>query len=268
MTDAASRKVAHFYRTYGDTEIAFNARVILSSGLLTNDITLKVGELHLPCVLYACSMRGARVIAEVGEAVSGELARHNNIAALRFGFRPTGEPTDITFFVSCRVESLSEYHPHKPQFRFISLSFLQQPPDALISILGSLIEIAANEVRRRDERIVVNDENMKKIGLESRESCVAIAGSTRRCIVRDLSFSGAKILVTSPGSVTGESRVMLKLSKCEKQDPTVLDGSVVRVEQVEGRNDVVALSIHYSSEPPISYRQRINSYFAGQASPG
>ena len=268
MTESASQRLAHLYKTYGDTEVAFNARVILASGLQTGDIHLKVGDLHQPCVLYACSMKGARVIAEIGGSFSEALARHNNVTALRLGFRQKDEPADLTFFVSSRVESLSEYHPNKQQFRFISLSFVQRPPDALIGILGSLIEITANEIRRRDERIVVSDENMKSIGLESKESCVAIAGASRRCIVRDLSFSGAKILVTAAGSMTGDSRVALKLSKCEKPDSTVLDGSVVRVEQVEGRNDVVALSIHYSSEPPISYMQRINSYFAAHGSAG
>jgi hypothetical protein len=268
MTESASQRLALLYKKYGDTEVAFNARVILSSGLLTGDIHLKVGDHHQPCVLYACSMKGARVIAEIGSSFVEVLARHNNVTALRLGFRQQDEPADFTFFVSSRVESLSEYHPHKPQFRFISLSFVQRPPDALIGILGSLIEITANEIRRRDERIVVNDENMKKIGLESKESCVAFAGSARRCIVRDLSFSGAKILVTASGSMPGDSRVVLKLSKCEKKDATVLDGSVVRVEEVEGRNDVVAMSIQYSSEPPISYLQKINSYFVAQGSPG
>jgi hypothetical protein len=38
----------------------------------------------------------------------------------------------------------------------------------------------------------------------------------------------------------------------------------VRVEEVEGREDVVALSIQFSSDPPISYKQKLNGYFAAQ----
>jgi hypothetical protein len=36
----------------------------------------------------------------------------------------------------------------------------------------------------------------------------------------------------------------------------------VRVEDVEGHDDLVALSIQYSADPPISYKQKINSVFA------
>ena len=77
-------------------------------------------------------------------------------------------------------------------------------------------------------------------------------------------FSGAKVLTTAEGSVRGLEKVQLKLVRCELKDDTVLDGSIVRVEGVEGCNDLVALSIQYSSDPPISYKLKINSFFTGQ----
>jgi c-di-GMP-binding flagellar brake protein YcgR len=91
---------------------------------------------------------------------------------------------------------------------------------------------------------------------------VAIEGAPRRCIVRDLSFGGAKILVTGMAEPRKEKKVLLKLNRCEMKDDTVLDGSIVRVEGVEGRDDVVALSIQFTTEPPISYKQKINGYFS------
>ena len=262
MSMFTTQRLARFYQSYRETEVTFNSQVILVSGLVTSDIHLKVGDLHFPCVLYASSMQGARVIAEMGDAFVDALARTNNAAALRLSFRPQDEHESITFFVSCRVDGLAEYNQQKPHVRFITLAFTQRPSDDLIGILGSLLEINANAIRRRDERIVLTPESMKMIGMESKESCVAIAGASRRCIVRDLSFGGAKILVTTPGQQQGDTKVHLKLARCETKDTTVLDGSIVRVEDVEGRNDVVALSIRYSSEPPISYKQRINSFFA------
>jgi hypothetical protein len=263
----ASHRLAQLYKTFGETEVTFNAQVILSSGLLTGETQLKVGELHLPCVLYACSMKGARIIAETSDEFSAELARHGSVAALRLGFRQQDEQP-VTFFVSSRVENLAEYNPERPRVRFIALSFLQKPADDLIGILGALLEINANVIRRRDERIVLTTESMKKIGMISKESCIAIGGAPRRCIVSDLSFSGAKILVTAPEALPGDTRVVLKLTRCEMKGGTVLDGSIVRVEDVQGRNDIVALSIHYMTEPPISYKQKINSYFAAQDDAG
>jgi hypothetical protein len=177
-------------------------------------------------------------------------------------FKQTDEKTPMSFFVSSRIENLSEYNPNKPRMRFAGLEFTQKPSDTLVGILGSLLEIKSNALRRRDQRIVVTPDIMKRIGMESRESCVAIDGTSRRCVLRDLSFGGAKVLLSTTGLPHSPQKAMLKLQRCEVADDTVLDGSVVRVEDVQGHEDLVALSIKYSTDPPISYKQKINSIFS------
>jgi hypothetical protein len=266
MPALSSQHVSRLYDSYRDTEVTFNSQIIIASGLLTSEIHLTVADTHLPCVLYACSMKGARVIAEIGSQAAAALSGSGNVALLRLSFRPDPQEPAASFFVSARVESLAEYHPQKPHVQFVTLEFTQKPSDVLIGILGSLLEIKSNALRRKDERIVMTPESMKRIGLPSKESCVAIGGSTRRCILRDLSFGGAKILISTLGTPQSEKKVLLKLAKCELKDDTVLDGAIVRVEDVEGRNDLVALSIQFSTEPPISYKQKINSFFSNQPS--
>ena len=264
MPSAISQHLARLYDTYAGDEVTFNNQVILASGLLPADVRLTVGDDHIPCILYGCSMKGAKVIAELGDAVGARLERNGNSLSLRLAFRRKEDPAPVVFFVSSRVESRAEYNPQKPQTRFLTLEFTHRPADALIEVLGSLLEINSNAARRKDERIVITPESMKKIGMESKESCVAIEGAPRRCIVRDLSFGGAKVLVTGVAEPRAERKVLLKLNRCEMKDDTILDGSIVRVEDVEGRSDVVALSIQFTSEPPISYKQKINGYFGAQ----
>jgi hypothetical protein len=262
MPRLTSHQLSRFHDLYRDKEVTFNTQVIIESGLVTSDVHLTIGSAHVPCVLYACSMKGARVIAEVGTDLRNNLMRSNSMTALHLGFHQAQDPHPTTFFISSHVESLSEYHPQKPQMQFITLEFTQRPSDILIGTLGSMLEINVNAVRRRDERIVLTPEVMKKIGLPSKESCIAIGGASRRCIVRDLSFGGAKILMSALGTPQGEEKVLLKLARCELKDDTVLNGSVVRVEDIEGRNDLVALSIQFSTDPPISYKQKINNAFS------
>lgn len=249
---------------YCATEVTFNTQVILACGLVTSALQLTVGELALPSVLYACSMKGARVIAEVGADFPETLELHDNRALLHLGFRPKDELSDFTFLVASRVESLAVFSTRKPQVQFLTLFFRQKPPDMLIAILGSLLETNANAVGRRQQRIVLTPESMKKIGMASKESCVAFGGASRRCIVQDLSLGGAKVLVTAAGNGNGDTRIALKLARCEVKDDILLNGSIVRVEDVDGRSDMVALSIRYSSEPPASYKEKITSYLAAK----
>jgi hypothetical protein len=264
MQYTSSQRLAQLYDRYRDTEVTFNSQVILESGLVTSEVRLGVGAIRVPCVLYACSMKGARVIAEVGQDLREALARSNGATALHLGFHQAHQKEASLFFVPARVESFSEYHPQKPQMQFITLELTQRPSDLLIEVLGSILEIKTNALRRRDERVVLTPDVMKRIGLPSKESCIAIGGAPRRCIVRDLSFGGAKILMSAQGTPHGDARVYLKLARCELKDDTVLDGSVVRVEDIAGHDELVALSIRFSSDPPISYKQKINSAFSTQ----
>jgi hypothetical protein len=262
VQNLTSQHLARLYEEFAETEVTFNAQVILESGLLTPEVRLTVGPQHLPCVLYASSMRGARVILEVDPADGDLLLRNTSSASLHLGFRRKDDKAPVTFFIPCRVESLSDYSSRRPQVRFASLDFTQKPSDLLIETLGSLLEIKSNALRRRDQRIVLTPEILKRIGLQSRESCVAIEGTPRRCFLRDLSFGGAKVLLSTLGLRPSPGKVHLKLGRCEMPDDTILDGSIVRVEDVEGHADLVALSIQYSSDPPISYKQKINSVFS------
>jgi hypothetical protein len=260
-----TQQLNRLYDAFRDTEVTFNSQVIAASGLMPADIHLKIADQHLPCVLYSCSLRGARVVADVGDKTIAPHLQVNSMLSLRLSFRPPDEPAPLAFFVSCRVHSLTEYNPQKPQVQFVTLEFAQRPSDALIGILGSMLELHTNSVRRKDERIVITPETMRIIGLDSKESCVAIGGAPRRCLVRDLSFGGAKILVTGVEEPQEEKKVLLKLVKCELKDDMVLNGDIVRIEEVAGRKDVMALSIQFSSDPPISYKQKINGYFAAQS---
>jgi hypothetical protein len=261
VQNLTAQHLARLYEEFDETEVTFNAQVIIESGLITSDVRLTIGSHHLPCVLYACSMKGARVIVEISQTTNDLLCHASAAATFHMGFKQSDEKAPVTFFVPCRVESLSEYNARRPNVRFATLEFTQKPSDSLVGILGSLLEIKGNALRRRDQRIVLTQENMKKIGLDSRESCVAIDGASRRCLLRDLSFGGAKVLLSMLGLPQGPRKVLLKLQKCEIQSDTVLDGSIVRVEDVEGHDDLVALSIKYSTDPPISYKQKINSVF-------
>lgn len=262
MLTLTSEHIARLYSTYSDTEITFNTQVMFASGLLPADIRLRLGDEELPCILHACSMKGARVVAEVEGKRLDQLSK--SLVALRLAFRPKDAPSPTTFFIFSRVESLTEYNAQRPSLRFITLQFSQRPADMLIGILGSLLEINANAVRRRNERIAITSENMKRIGLESKESCVAIDGMPRNCILSDISFGGAKVLVTGvqdPGKKRG--KVLLKLGRCEMKEDAVMDGSIVRVEEVDGEGNTVSLSIQFVSDPPLSYKQKINDYFSG-----
>ncbi len=260
MSIVTSQQLTRYYEQYKTTDVTFNKQVITALGLVAKGVYLKVQDRQLPCMVFSSSMASARVIASVPSAVMTALRQANNRLALRWCFKLPEKVEPITFFVTCRPTGFTHYAVQGPDVHFVTLEFTQRPPDDLIQILGSLLEANANSQRRGDERIIVTPETQKKLGLESREAALLVAGTSRKCLLRDLSFSGAKVIVSGGARDFDGGSVSLKFSRSDAMPEMTLPAAVVRVDEVGGRADILAVSLKYSADPPMSYKLLINSY--------
>jgi len=260
MSIITSQQLSRFFELYGKIEVTFNRQVIDATGLIPNNVHLRIADQQWPCILYSSSMTGARVIAGVKTAFYESLQQVNNHASMRYCFKVAEKADPISFFVSAKVAGYAQYNPKNPDVQLISLEFTQRPPDDLIQTLGVLLEANANAQRRKDERIVLSPENLKKLGLEAKESFVYVEGVPRKCIVRDLSFGGAKILVTGIAKFLVHKKASLKLQRVDTTEEIQLPGEILRVENVEGRKDIVVFALMYTEDTPMSYKLMINSY--------
>ena len=262
MSIVTSQQLARYFEQYRATEVTFNKEVIDATGLLTRNVYLKVADQQWPCIIYACSLTGAKVIASVKNAFFNSLRQSNSHVSLRCCFRLPDKTDPISFFVPCHAAGFTPYNPQNPDVQIIGLEFTQRPPDDLILILGTLLEANATAKRRKEERIVLTAESIKKLGLESRESLVTVDGVPRRCLLRDLSFSGSKVLVAGGARDLDQKSVTLRILKGEQGDEISLAGAVKRIEEVEGRPDILALGIQFTAEPPMSYKIMISGYLS------
>ncbi|MGO9310583.1 MAG: PilZN3 domain-containing protein [Spirochaetia bacterium] len=260
MSIVTSQQLTRYYEHYKTTDVTFNKQVITALGLVVKGVYLKIQDRQLPCMVFSSSLTSARVIASVPAAVMTVLRQANNRLALRWCFKLPEKVEPITFFVTCRPTGFTHYAVQGPDVQFVALEYTQRPPDDLIQILGSLLEASANSQRRKDERIIVTPETLKKLGLESREAALVVGGTSYKCLLRDLSFSGAKVVVSGNAETFAEKSVSLKFTRSEQTPEMTLSAAVVRVEEVGGRKDILAVSMQYSADAPMSYKLLINSY--------
>src|SRR5208337_2619516 len=174
MSIVTSQQLTRYYEQYKSTDVTFNKEVIGAVGLVAKGVYLKILDRQLPCMVFSSSMTSARVIASVPSSVMVSLKQANNRLALRWCFKLPDKVEPITFFVTCHPAGFTHYAVQGPDVQFVSLEFTQRPPDDLIQILGSLLEANANAQRRKDERIVLTAETMKKLGLETREAALIL----------------------------------------------------------------------------------------------
>jgi len=255
-----SQKISVYYDRFKDIEVTYTKEIIQVTGLLTQQVHLKCGNDFWPCVVYASSFEGAKVVANVKTGLLGKLHTTNNFVNLRFCFKPAGETNTVTFFVAGRVLSSAPYG-NSQDINIFNIQFTNRPPDDFIEIMGRLLDATVNSSKRKDDRIQITADNLRKLNLMSSESTVFIDNVPRRCILRDLSFSGSKIIMMGITKFLLQKDATLRLDFNDPRESFAIKGKFVRAENVEGKKEMVALGLNFvEASVPMGFKMRINDF--------
>lgn len=256
-----SQKLNEYYERFGNVEVTFTKRVSEVLGLLPKHVYLKCQADILQCAVYSASMREARVIARLRVSALTSLRQAGNAVALRLCFRRPERADSLSFYVASKITSLTAYNKEAPEMHLLWLEYTHRPPDDLIEILGELLEANVNARRRKEARIDVTPAAMKALGLESREAALLVQEAEHRCLLKDLSFSGAKVLIYGQGQELVEKQAVLRLTLAGESKPTALPGRILRFETAANRQDIGALAILFEEQKvAMPYKIAINNY--------
>lgn len=255
-----SLQIASYYESYKTTSLTFTKEIVEVTGLITKQVSLKCQGTFWPCIIYASSFEGAKVIANVKSGLVQKLQEANNVASLKFCFTPSETEAPITFFVASRSLGYAPYGAAEDMV-IINLQFTQRPPDDLIVILGRVLDTHVNSTKRRDERIIITSDSLRRLNLISKETMVSIQGVPRQCILRDISFYGAKVIIMGLAKFLEDRDAVLTIDFDEPRKTYIVKGKFIRSEIVEGRKELVALAMAFNdSSVPLGYKMRINNY--------
>lgn len=261
MAITTSQQIARYYDQFHGVEVTFTKELIRTMMLNTKQIFIKCLGYQWPCVIYSASMNGAKVIVSVNKALNETLRKANNLVSLRLSFDQPDKSDSLAFFVSARVAGFNPYSREKPELNFVTLTFTQRPPDDLIETLGRILEANVASKRRREQRITLTADNTKRIGLQAKGARLYVGNVPRRCLVRDISFSGAKVIVVGVAKFLVDKEALLRVQLDEPSESIDIKGKVVRFEEVEGREDLAAVAMHFDEERvPMAYKMRLSNY--------
>jgi len=140
-----------------------------------------------------------------------------------------------------------------------TLQFSNRPPDDFIEIIGRVLDANVNSAKRKDVRIPLTQDNMRKLNMLSTETSVSIQGVPRRCILRDISFSGSKIIMMGVAKFLLDKEGVLRLDFNDPREAFTIKGKIVRAENVEGKKEMVALGLNFDeANVPMSFKIRLN----------
>ena len=253
-----SQKISSYYERFKDISVTFTKEILQVTGLLTQQVHLKCGNDFWPCVVYSASFETAKIVANVKTGLLVKLQATNNFVNLRFCFRPPGETNTVTFFVAARVLATTPYG-NSQDVNIFTLQFSNRPPDDFIEIMGRVLDANVNSAKRKDVRIPLTQDNLRKLSMLSTESAVFIQGVPRRCILRDVSFSGSKIIMMGVAKFLLDKEAALRIDFNDPRDAYSIKGKIIRAEAVEGKKEMVALGINFDEATiPMGFKIRLN----------
>jgi hypothetical protein len=257
-----SQKITDYYERYKSIEVTFTKEILQVTGMITQQVYLKCVSDFWPCVVFSSSFQGAKVVVNIKSGIIEKLQQANNSASLRFCFKTPDADAPVTFFVSARSMGYAPYGDSKDVAIF-TLQFTQRPPDDLIEIMGRLLDANVNSSRRREERIVLGSDSIRRLKLLSKETATFIQGVPRRCILRDISFSGAKVIMMGVAKFLVDRDSALRIDFDDPRESFLIKGKFINSESVEGRKELLALSMSFNEAMvPMGYKIRLNEYLS------
>ena len=261
MGIATSQQLTKYYDQYRDTEITFTKDIIRALGLDPRQVYVKCNGGQWPCIINSTSFQHAKIIVGTkGGAFQALAVKDAPTASIRFCFNEQEDDGIITFLVSSRVAEIRPYMNSK-DLVIVTLQFTARPPDDLIEIVGRLLEANANAIRRREERVLINDDSKRKLNLAKEECNVIVQSVPRHCVVRDLSFSGARVILIGLSQYLTGKEAILRLEFNEPSEIVSVRGTIVSADLIQGRKDVCIASIKFDEASlPLSFKMHLNSY--------
>lgn len=260
MNISTSHQISRYYDYFRDKEIVFTKANLKSLKIDPRQIYIKCNGGQWPCIINSSSLQMAKIIIGTASGAFQEITKKkDNSLSLRYCFLDQNN-APIHFFVNCNIGEVAKYQ-NTDELALVTLLFTQRPPDDLISRIGEFVEACENFKIRREERIDINSKSIQKLGIDKEESVILVEQVPRRCVLKDLSFGGAKVMLVGIPKFLIEKSVVLKIEFSDTNESLGIPGKITNAEFLEGRKDISLCHIVYDvDQVPMSYKIHINNF--------
>jgi hypothetical protein len=262
MAIVTSQQIQQYYTHFKDIEITMTKEVGATLGIINSEVFLKTGGFQWPCVLYSTSFSGAKVVLSLKPDQLEDIRSSASLSSLHYGFRVPDKTDPIAFYVSAKVKGLTKYVSKNPDLYFASLEYNKRPPDDMLEIIGRFLETNINAKKRKEERIPWNNDLALKMGLSPTGTSISVDGILRKCLVRDISFGGCKVLIPGVAKFLAGKPSIIKFSYKDGTSNFLIPGRILRADPVEGRKDIAVAAVQFDeSNTPMDFKMKLNDVF-------
>ncbi len=259
MSISNSYQTTKYYDFFRDKEIIFTKVNLQSLRIDPRQLYVKCNGSQWPCIINSTSLQNCKIIIGTNSGAYKEMLKKDVSISVRYCFIDQNN-APVYFFVNCTILNKEKYH-NTEELALITLNFSQRPPNELIIRIGEFLETNENFRKRTEDRIVINKDTVRKLNLEKEETMAYIEKVPRKCILKDLSFRGAKIMTIGIPKFLINKKIEIEVDFLDYPDKTVISGKIVNADFLEGRKDISVINVVYDEDLiPMRYKYKINEY--------
>ncbi|MBN2535191.1 MAG: PilZ domain-containing protein [Spirochaetales bacterium] len=263
MSTQTRHKCDEYYKIYLEHDISFTKEIISEIKLIPEKNYLRYGGMNIPCILYSSSMIRARIIAQLQPSICEKISLGNKTTSLCLAFRREKGEDPVTLFINAKIAGLTPYKSDIPGVNFITLKYMNKPPDDFIYKLGEAIFNKTEENKRKEQRINLDDEKTKRLKLQTDKIWIFCDGKQSPCVLKDISFSGAKIITRGKKDSFLKKNIKLILNISNLEGISEMTGTVTHCEEIIVNKNIkfIALGLAFDKASiPDSYKEWVNSF--------
>lgn len=246
------KSIDDIYNSHKEHDLAFSHSVVTSLGIIPDKIQLKCGDIKIPCAIYSSSMVGARVIAKLNDDFFRNLNRSQSSVALRLIYHDGESDSEVPFFINSRISLFNKFSSDKPNIYYLTLDYLNKPPDDLICLLGNYILKQIYLQKRAVKRFVLSSSVIKESSIM--EQFLFKSGKGKKCILTEVSLFSAKVLISGQqDEYQINDHVLLLMKSIGVDGLGEMVGNITRLELINEEDGLYSVVISFNQDliPPV-----------------
>ncbi|MDR0452494.1 MAG: pilus assembly protein PilZ, partial [Treponema sp.] len=104
---------------------------------------------------------------------------------------------------------------------------------------------------------------VRRLKILPKDISAFVQGVPRPCILREISFAGAKLIIMGVAKFLIEKESALRIDFEDPRESFLIKGKLSAAEPVEGRQDLLAVDIAFTEQQiPLGYKIRLNDFLS------
>jgi hypothetical protein len=250
------------YQDFMDTELTYSKEVATGLGALPAESTLRWENELFHCVIHSSNFRFAKILIRLTSPQWKALSYGTRTATLTLTFVNPKTAKKELFQFNGNLQVMQQHSGQEGErSMLLGVVFTHRPPEGFIEVQGSYLVLKREANQRKEERISLTNENRELLGLSSLNTTVTVDHIDRKCLLRDLSYNGARVILTGVAPFLVDKTFTLSVPLKEKAGISI-PGKIVRAEAVEGHRGLAVIALGYHEDQvPVDYLRALQKGF-------